>query len=539
MEDYKRTMGRVRASDDLKKRIKHSIELEKAPMPLGERRAVRPGVARALTLVAAVVVTLTVLLSLALFIRFVGPEADPPSSGEIGIAPETPTATGFKLISCGTECDDVTVRVDSGSANGTVGFTWINGTEYDLVYSEYFYGYKLIDGEWTKEWPTDKEEVIYTVPDIARIVMPHSESKDSMELSRFSGNITPGRYKLETDFHVNSKTYTLTIEFELTEKQVDDGFELPDELELISISTDCDKVKVSFGGYDPSYDMISVDWVVDDGYGAYNFANEGFSIYRKENGEWLEVKNPNKQPGGDIAAPDVLYESIIGRSDYSMSAYQLTSGEYKLTKVFALGTQHEIEPIIGEYTLKIEFELTDLTAPKSCEHAAETCCFYDDEYHWYKCTEGCVFSKAKHEFLSDGFCSAYCGYSRFIGGTGGPSIVTVVDCGSDASEKCPGLTASVVDFDEGKKLLWVDFTNNGAEKYTVEASFALVDRNEGGQGMITEVNGAFSVMPGAVTHASFVLSDWQGDLFSRQYALLLSVDGQSVRINFDLYVDTP
>ncbi len=129
-----------------------------------------------------------------------------------------------------------------------------------------------------------------------------------------------------------------------------------------------------------------------------------------------------------------------------------------------------------------------------------------------------------------------------LGGTGGAPFVGFVDGGNNVSDKFPGLIAEVVDFDDNKNLLWVDFTNKGSEDHTVDVSFAIKDQNyDTISDMIPDATGEISVKSGTVTHTSFALSNYwkNGEIVTGRYALLLNIDGQSVQLNFDIYVVTP
>ncbi len=492
MEEYKRTMGRVRASDDLKKRIKQSAELGVEPRPLAERRAVRPGVARALTIAATIVVTLIVLTAFVLLVRFVGPQGEPPEpTGEVGIAPVEPN--GFELISCTTQCLDVMVLFNSGSADGTVSYTWVNNTEHEVRYSEYVRALKLVDGRWMEYWSEDG--FIVTIPDIMRLIEPNSKVEESMSLSSYGSPITAGQYKLERDFHVNGETHTLTIEFRLTAKKEEDNFE-SDEFKLISIDSGSDSVNVNIESYNSENRNFSINLETAEGYLIYDCEADRRSIDQMVDGTWKCLTT-------DEPVPTTLsYDLVGGVYTFNLRPHgqRIGFGHFRVIKQFLLSPVDAAKDKYGRpegeaFTVTIEFELT--------EKEKET---------------------------------------QFPLGTGGAPFVSFVDCGNNVSDKFPGLIAEVVDFDDDKNLLWVDFTNKGSEDHTVDASFAIMDLNNGiPSDMSSDSNGGFSVMSGTVTHTSFALSNYwkNGEIVTGRYALLLNIDGQSVELNFDIYVDTP
>ncbi len=620
MEDYKHTMGRVRASDSLKNRIKHSAELGVAPRPLGERRAVRPGVGRALTIAATIAVTLVVLTAFVLLVRFVGPQGRPSdTTGEIGIAPGTPNANGFSLISVSTGREDVTVRVDNGTARGSVGFTWINDTDSKLTFGSIFRAFKLVDGEWVTSWGNNDIDQGIVFDAVAHIVMPHTEVKDSMSLSVWSDKILPGKYKMERDYRVDGEKHTLVIEFELTENATAvEGFK------LISCTTDTSDVTVEFGGGSAD-GAVSYVWVNHTDrevtYGEY------VKALKYVDGRWIDDWSENKV---EVTVQDIarlILPNSRVKDSMSLANYgdPITVGRYKFERNFNVNGEKHTLTIEFELTAKQEAQISDnfelISMDVDTDKATVEISGYNDETKMLELSrtvaDGYVLYNPEHEprsiyqmvdgdwkCLTDGeptisaFVYAPVGDTFDIGlraggeklgaghyklvkkflvspvghatgeygepegeyfklviefrltekeeetqfplGTGWASVVTIVDCGNDVSDKCPGLTAEVVDFDDDKNILWVDFKNNGTQNYRVEASYALIERYENGNEMISDANGAFSVTPDAVTHTSFALSDWRnGEILSGEYALLLTIDGQSVRLNFDLMIAVP
>ncbi len=141
---------------------------------------------------------------------------------------------------------------------------------------------------------------------------------------------------------------------------------------LISISTDCDQLSAEVIGYNPDQQSVIVKWSFDDGYEGWSIEHEPMILSQKKDDRWIIRSKPSN---GEITIKPAIaeYKRINETTSFGFAGYELSAGHFLIEKSFVLnkltkgptseanGGGLEIGERVGEYVLKIEFELTSVS----------------------------------------------------------------------------------------------------------------------------------------------------------------------------------
>ncbi len=609
LDEYKGLMGELNMPQSLKEKIMNSAALGREPRPLGERRS-HPRLMKTLSIAAMVATLAVVITAFVLLVRFVGPAGPDTPSG----SNQSFEASGFKLVSISTGCDEVSAKVVGYDPDEkSIYLEWTVADGYDA----YIHEHEAMKLSYLTEagW-----EILamrggnagYTV-----YVDSYVAVEQYGPLSLLSYDLEGGRYKLERPFELMPELYidgsgqssaenigdaigeyNLTVEFELTESQsYDEG---SNGFRLISISTDCEGVDAELVSYDSAEKRMTVRWLISEGVTVPIFAM-GYKLQKHFNGELIDiVAYPDES---DLRVEIPCKNGYLHGFDLDADYENVGAGYYRLTREFTANSQ--IHYLTIEFELTDESEKTDensfniVSVDTGHESVTVDSIKYDDakkeisaswsigdvkltygyDYTIEKLIDGNWVTEAdvdfyfeEHERQNESWTDTY-SLSLFtakvtedryrlqkvywLDGKGcvmtivfelseadsgptdiGPATAVISDRGNDVSEKFAEVDAKVVRLELESGILWVDISNKGNAVHTVSGVVSLVN-DSGVVIMSIEIPSAIQIPVGKVTHKSFDLSDWKGRETTGDFSLLLTVDGQTVTLNFTIMVATP
>ncbi len=142
-----------------------------------------------------------------------------------------------------------------------------------------------------------------------------------------------------------------------------------DGFRLISISTGCEFVTAEVAYYNPDQRAVNIKWSFEDGYEGWTIEHEPQIFFKKQDDRWIVLSEPESGTLHTLAA---TYRRINGSSTFGFAGYSQSTGHFLLEKSFVVkktdtdgtaeldGIAFDVAEHVGEYMLKIEFELTKL-----------------------------------------------------------------------------------------------------------------------------------------------------------------------------------
>ena len=347
LKDYKNTMASVKADSDMKKRIIMNCRDGIQPSEIVSVRRTPSRVRRVISFAASFVLIVTAAIGLFMLMRLIGPETPVDPNGDSGTS--ITEAKGFRLISIESTLEGLTARIDSYDAEmKRINMGWVNDSGKALGLGRAYSLYKM-DGE---EWVTTPfEKQVFWEEDFREFPNGTECSNYGVigSLTRWSDNVTAGKYKVEKEFYGDGNKHTVTIIFELTADTQLNGFK------LISVESTLDGLTATVDSYNAETKSIGMTWVNNSGQDLIFGAP--YTILKLIDGEWSAWGDKEVSFQADAR----LFPNGESCSDYgakvSLRSWSdnITPGRYKLEKDF--------NGMDGEtYTVTVIFELLDSAA---------------------------------------------------------------------------------------------------------------------------------------------------------------------------------
>lgn len=393
-KDYKNAMSSLHIAQSTKRRIVTNCCNGVQPREIVGTRKTSARVRKIVAFAASFALIVTAALGLFMLMRLIGPETPVDPNGDS--ASSITQAKGFRLVSIESTLEGLTARIDSYDAETkSINMAWVNNSGKDLGLGRAYSLYKM-DGE---EWVTTPfEKQVFWEEDFREYPSGTECSNYGVigSLTRWSDNITAGRYKVEKEFYGDGNKHTVTIIFELTEMQT----EAPTEMNgftFISCST-----HTMYQGVYPTfkyfYDGILELYWTNETQVRYEEITGTEHLYRKNtDGTYVELL-PNVTYLPMYTGIPFGEKTYVGKYDLS-NYYEggiLPSGEYKLVIPLSLGDAevYQYAEILFSFESGVDFDdpaVTDgpeVTDTVIAEH-------FMTDFNYTTTNEGFVISRAQ------------------------------------------------------------------------------------------------------------------------------------------------